>query len=79
MAVGFTAECAIYIDVFMESGLDRRALLALQLDAAPADEEVRLDLHDLYNAGYLAALKTSASWLLTNSQSVSARVVRLSL
>jgi hypothetical protein len=45
-------KCAEYIDIFMESGFDRRALLALQLEAAPEDEEVRLDLHDLYNAGY---------------------------
>lgn len=45
-------KCAEYIDIFMDSGFDRRTFLALQLEAATADEEVRLDLHDLYNAGY---------------------------
>lgn len=50
-------ECAKYIDIFMEAGLDRRALLALQLETAPADEEVRLDLHDLYSAGYFNSVE----------------------
>lgn len=45
-------QSAEFIDIFMESGFDRRAFLALQLEAAPADDEVRLDLHDLYSAGY---------------------------
>lgn len=45
-------KCAGYIDIFIDSGFDRRTFLAVQLEAAHADEEVRLDLHDLYNAGY---------------------------
>ncbi|WP_417219571.1 hypothetical protein [Arthrobacter sp.] len=45
-------ECAKYIDILFESGIDRRTFLALQLENAPADEELRLDLHDLYSAGY---------------------------
>ncbi|KQQ98484.1 hypothetical protein ASF74_12955 [Arthrobacter sp. Leaf145] len=50
-------KCAEYIDIFMESGFDRRTFLALQLEAAPADEEVRLDLHDLYSAGYFSGVE----------------------
>lgn len=44
--------CADFIDGFIESGLDRRALLALQLETVRADDDVRLDLHDLFLAGY---------------------------
>lgn len=45
-------KCADFIDLFIESGFDRRALLALQLEAAHADDDVWLDLHDLFLAGY---------------------------
>lgn len=44
--------CADMIAGFIESGHDRRILLALQLESASKDEIVRLDLHDLYLAGY---------------------------
>ena len=50
--VGLDAACSGYIETFIESGLDRRALLALQLASAPDDEDVWLDLHDLRAAGY---------------------------
>ena len=50
-------KCATYIDIFMEAGFDRRAFLALQLEGAPSDEEVRLDLHDLYSAGYFNSVE----------------------
>lgn len=50
-------ECATYIDIFMEAGFDRRAFLALQLEGTPSGEEVRLDLHDLYSAGYFNSVE----------------------
>jgi hypothetical protein len=55
--VGFLSDpvaeyCARYIELFVEVGLDRRVLLALQLETAEPDEDVWLDLHDLHSAGY---------------------------
>ncbi|HEY9310636.1 MAG TPA: hypothetical protein VIP82_22780 [Microbacterium sp.] len=44
--------CMEVVFLFVESGLDRRALFALQLESADDDEEVRLDLYDLYMADY---------------------------
>lgn len=44
--------CASYIELFVESGVDRRVVLALQLESADPGDEVWLDLHDLYLAGY---------------------------
>lgn len=44
--------CVSVIDNFLESGMDPRVLLALQLEAAAPDSEVVLDLHDLFQAGY---------------------------
>lgn len=50
-------ECATWIDIFMESGLDRRVILALQLEKAPSEDEIQLDLHDLYSAGYFNGIE----------------------
>ncbi|PYI69743.1 hypothetical protein CVV68_01135 [Arthrobacter livingstonensis] len=50
-------KCATYIDILMDSGFDRRTILALQLESAPADVEVCLDLHDLYSAGYFNSVE----------------------
>lgn len=54
---GLDKRCAEYVSGFVEAGLDRRALLALQLASSQDDEEVRLDLHDLRFAGYFASVE----------------------
>lgn len=43
---------ADHIDSFIEGGIDRRILLAVQLESVPPELVVRLDLHDLVAAGY---------------------------
>lgn len=45
-------QCSRYIELFLDSGVDRRVVLALQLESAESNDEVWLDLHDLYFAGY---------------------------
>lgn len=49
--------CFDFVDLFLETGLDRRALLALQLESAPGNDVVRLDLHDLYVADYFRGVE----------------------
>lgn len=49
--------CVDFVELFLETGLDRRALLALQLRSAPSDDVVRLDLHDLYVADYFRGVE----------------------
>lgn len=44
--------CVDIVDLLLETGLDRRTLLALQLKSAPGNDVVRLDLHDLYVSDY---------------------------
>ncbi|MCD1284911.1 hypothetical protein CV023_03495 [Brevibacterium sp. CCUG 69071] len=48
--------CSRYIEVFLESGVDRRVLLALQLESSESNDEVWIDLHDLYFAGYFESI-----------------------
>lgn len=48
--------CARHIEIFVDVGLDRRILLALQLESADPDEDVWLDLHDLHCAGYFESV-----------------------
>lgn len=62
--------CFDLIDGFMEAGLDRRALLALQLESAPDDEAVQLDLHDLYMADYFREVE-NITQLATDELAVS--------
>ncbi|MFF7291118.1 hypothetical protein ACFY9N_01160 [Microbacterium sp. NPDC008134] len=50
--------CADQIAIFLEAGVDRRVLLALQLATADDDTEVWLDLHDLRAAGYFDAIES---------------------
>lgn len=44
--------CVSILDNFLESGMDPRVLLAVQLEAAEPDGEIVLDLYDLHLAGY---------------------------
>lgn len=48
--------CARHIELFIEAGLDRRVLLALQLEQAGPGGNVWLDLHDLGSAGYFEGI-----------------------
>lgn len=50
--------CADQLSDFVEAGVDRRVLLALQLASADDDTEVWLDLHDLRAAGYFAEIES---------------------
>ncbi|MFJ4998521.1 hypothetical protein ACIP5T_10235 [Microbacterium sp. NPDC088619] len=50
--------CADQIFSFIEAGVDRRVLLALQLASADDDTEVWLDLHDLSAAGYFDEIES---------------------
>lgn len=51
-----TQRCLDLIVSFLDAGDDQRTLLALQLESTCDDVNIRLDLHDLYLAGYFVGV-----------------------